>query len=116
MTTPQVWLEIEQLHPATVIVPLPDGGGPAHVLVPLDDDGQKAAEHAGGLEDVRPDDSLDTADSRVEYTDSEYDEAGYVQVEPCDLGLTLINCQGRVVSELSTWERASAGAYTTIAM
>ena len=83
---PEVWLEIEQFHPATVIVPLPDSGGSSNILVPLDDDGKEAAKHAGGLEDVSPDDSLDAANSRVEYTDSEYDEAGNVQVEARDLG------------------------------
>ena len=86
VTTTKVWLEVEQLHPAAVIVALPDGGGASHVLVPLDDDRQEAAEHAGGLEDIRPDDSFDAANSRVEYTDSEYDEAGNVQVEARDLG------------------------------
>ena len=86
VTLSQVWLEIKQFHSATVIVPLPDGGGSSNILVPLDDDGEEASEHAGGLEDIRPDDRLDTADSRVEDADGEYDEAGNIQVEPRDLG------------------------------
>ena len=86
VTPPQVWLEIEQFHPAAVIVPLPDRGGSSNILVPLDDDGEEASEHAGGLEDIRPDDRLDTANSRVEDADGEYDEAGNIQVKPSDLG------------------------------
>ena len=85
VTISEVCLEIEQFHPATFIVPLPDSGGSSNILVPLDDDGEEAAKHAAGLEDVRPDDSLDATNRGVEYTDGKYNKAGNVEVESCNL-------------------------------
>ena len=86
----EVRVEVEELHPPAVVVPVPDLLGPAHVVVPLDDDGQEAAEHAGGLEHVCPHDGLDATDGGVENADSKDHKTGNIEIESGDLNITLL--------------------------
>ena len=53
-----VRVQVEQLHPPSLVADVPHPGGAAHRLAAIDDDAQVAAEHAQSLETVRPDHSL----------------------------------------------------------
>ena len=59
---------------------------PSYQPLPHDDDRQTGEEHAEGLEHIRPDDRLDASERSVEYTDTEGDEDGQVDIEAGNLG------------------------------
>ena len=58
MSLTGVGVQVEQLHPPSLVAEVPHPGGTTQRLTAVDDDAQVAAEHAKRLETVRPDHGL----------------------------------------------------------
>ena len=82
---PRIRIKVEEFNSSGLIVDVEDSRRAPSIEVALDDDREEGAEHADGLERVRPHDCLDPADGRVEDADDEDDDDGDVEGEAGDL-------------------------------
>ena len=82
---PRIRIKVEEFNSSGLIVDVEDSRRATSIEVALDDDREEGAEHADGLERVRPHDCLDPADGRVEDADDEDDDDSNVERKPGDL-------------------------------